>query len=183
MTSTQQIPSRPAAATSAGGIAEPSVHVTVEGVLHLLEKRSFATLATTSPAGFPHAAGVLYDTAGSTFYVSTSAPSRKARNVAENPRVALCIPVRRLPVGPPSSVQLQATAEVLAVDDPDLLSLVAAGELKGVTSHGELELPEGCFLRITPNGRLTTYGLGLSLRRLIKDPLAAGGHVDLPTSA
>ena len=168
MTSTQHPTTPPA-----------GVDVSVEDVLKAVAKRSFATLATTSPAGFPHVAGVLYDTVGSTFYVSTILDSRKARNVAENPRVALCIPVRRLPVGPPSSVQLQATAELLPLDDPRIQALVAAGELEGVTGHGELELPGGCFIQITPNGRLNTYGLGMSIRQLLKDPFGSGSHVDL----
>lgn len=148
-------------------------------VLPVVAGRSFATLATTSAAGFAHVAGVLYGTDGATLWVSTLRSSRKARNVAENPRVAVCVPVRRLPVGPPSSVQWQGTAEVVGLDDPALRRLVDRGELKAVTKHGELDLPGGCFLRITPNGRLHTYGLGMSVLAFLKDPLAAGGHVDL----
>jgi hypothetical protein len=152
-----------------------------------IERRAFATLATASPAGAPHVAGVLYEAvaarpgdagAGVVLYVSTPIGSRKARNVAADPRVAVCIPVRRLPVGPPSSIQFQGRAEVLALDDPDVTRLAAAGELKAITSHGELELDGGCFLRITPSRRVHTYGLGLSLRALLRDPLAAGGLVD-----
>jgi nitroimidazol reductase NimA-like FMN-containing flavoprotein (pyridoxamine 5'-phosphate oxidase superfamily) len=150
-----------------------------EQVLPVLAKRSFATLATTSPAGFPHVAGVLYGATGSTLWVSTLRSSRKARNVAENPKVAVCVPVRRLPLGPPSSVQWQATAEVVDLEDPELRRLADAGELKAVTGHGELELPGGCFLRITPRGRVHTYGLGMSLPAFLKDPLAAAGHADL----
>jgi hypothetical protein len=156
-----------------------------------IDRRAFATLATTSPAGAPHVAGVLYDAvsvdpadvaAGVVLYVSTSLASRKARNVAANPKVAVCIPVRRLPVGPPSSIQFQGRAELLALDDPDVTRLARAGELKGITSHGELELDGGCVVRITPSRRLHTYGLGLSLRALLRDPLAAGGLVDLEAS-
>jgi hypothetical protein len=70
-------------------------------------------------------------------------------------------------------------AEVFAVDHPDVVGLLRSGELKAITGHGELELPDGCFLRITPTGRVHTYGLGLSLRRLVRDPLHAEGKVDL----
>jgi hypothetical protein len=114
--------------------------------------------------------------------VSTLRSSRKARNIAANPEVGIVIPVRRLPIGPPSSVQFQGRAELLDLDDPALLALVAAGELGSVTGHGELDLPGGCFVRITPNGRLHTYGLGMSLVSLLRNPLAAGGVVDLGPS-
>lgn len=154
----------------------------VEVVRRAISKRSFCTLATTSPRGRSHAAGVLYATVDDVLYVSTTASSRKARNVEANPLVAVCIPIRRLPVGPPSSVQFQGRAELLALDDREVLALAGDGRLKAVTSHGELELPGGCFLRITPNGRLLTYGLGMSVLQLLRDPLAAAGVVDLPTS-
>lgn len=143
-------------------------------------RRSFCTLATVSPADRPHDAGVLYAAVGTTLFVSTLRGSRKARNVVSNPYVGVVIPIRRLPLGPPSTVQFQAKAEVLDVDDPRITELVDAGELKSITSHGELELPDGCVLRIEPLRRITTYGLGMSLWQFLRDPLNAGGHIDLP---
>ena len=148
-------------------------------VSHAIDRRSFCTLATTSSSDRPHVAGVLYAAVGTDLYISTLRSSRKARNIAANPHVAVCVPVRRLPVGPPSSLQFQGRARILDLDDPDLRRLVDAGRLKGVTSHGELELPGGCFVRVTPNGRVNTYGLGMSLRQLLRDPLGAAGVVEL----
>jgi len=150
-------------------------------VSRLVAKRSFCTLATTSSADQPHAVGVLYATVGSTLYVNTRRDSRKARNLADNPKVGVCIPIRRLPVGPPSSVQFQAIAEVLAVDDPHIAALVQRDELKSITGHGELDDPDNCFLRITPTGRVNTYGLGMSLWKLMRDPLHAAGQTQFPT--
>ncbi|CAA9380756.1 MAG: hypothetical protein AVDCRST_MAG66-258, partial [uncultured Pseudonocardia sp.] len=115
-----------------------------------------------------------------TLYVHTHRTSRKARNVATSGRGFVCIPVRRLPVGPPSSIQFEATVEVLEADDPSVVALVADGSVKPITSHGELDDPDGCFLRITPTGTLHTFGLGMSLRRLMRDPLHAAGRVSLP---
>ncbi len=148
-------------------------------VRQAIAKRSFATLATASDRGRPHVAGVLYEAIGTTLFVNTKRTSRKARNAAANPDVAVTIPVRRLPVGPPSSIQFQATVEVLDVDDPEVVALLEEGHLKSITGHGELDLPDTCFLRITPRARMFTYGLGMSLWSLIRDPLNAGGHVDL----
>lgn len=142
-------------------------------------KRSFATLATVSPKGRPHVAGVMYELVAGRMYVNTQRTTRKARNVAANPHVAVAIPVRRVPVGPPSLVHFQATAEVLAIDDPHVLELLDAGELTAITSHGELGLPDDCFVRIALPARLHTYGLGMSLRELIRNPLDAAGAVVL----
>lgn len=151
-------------------------------VISAVAKRSFATLSTASEAGRPHVAGVLYAAAGTTLYVNTLRTSRKARNVAANSRVALAIPIRRLPIGPPSTVQFQARAELLDLDSPEIAALVESGELASITGHGELEMPDGCFIRIEPGRRWVTYGLGMSIWRLLRDPLSAGGHVEVPTS-
>lgn len=148
-------------------------------ITRTIARRSFCTLATTSPAGRPHVAGVLYVADGTTLYVNTSRGSRKARNVAANQRGFVCIPVRRLPVGPPSTIQLEATVDVVGSDDPSIVALLERGTLKPITSHGELENPDGCFLRITPTGTLHTYGLGMSIRRLMRDPINAAGRVSL----
>ncbi len=150
-----------------------------ETVLKAIATRSYATLATVSTAGRPHVAGVLYAAVGRTLYVSTDRSSRKARNIAATPEVAVTIPVRRVPVGPPSAVQFQGTAELLDRDDPEITRLVEQGELKAITSHGELDLPDGCVVRITPGRRLLTYGLGMSLLQLWRNPLDAGGVVEL----
>jgi general stress protein 26 len=149
-------------------------------VMDLVRKRSFCTLATSSAAQRPHVAGVLYAAVDGRLYVNTVRGSRKARNIAENPNVAVCIPVRRLPVGPPSTVQFQATAEVLAIDDPEIVRLLDAGKLKAITSHGELDVPDDCFVRITPVGRIATYGIGMPLHKLMRDPMNLADTVDLP---
>jgi general stress protein 26 len=152
-------------------------------VLSMMGKRSFCTLATATLDGQPHAAAVLYclvaQPSGSVLYVNTKRTSRKARNILANSRVSVCVPVRRIPFGPPASVQFGATATVLAPDDAEILRLVKSRELAPITSHGELDLPESCFLRFVPEKRLHTYGLGMSLASLARDPLNAGGFAIL----
>lgn len=151
-------------------------------VAKLIAHRSYCTVATASASNHPHVAGVLYESVGTVLFVSTRRTSRKARNIVRNPRAFVCIPVRRLPVGPPASVQFAATAEVLEVDHPEIVGLLGDGELKAITGHGELDLPDGCFLRITPIGSVHTYGLGLPLRQLLRDPLHADGRIELVRS-
>jgi hypothetical protein len=148
-------------------------------VLEGIGKRSFATLASTSVEGWPHAAGVLYALSGEHLYVSTMRQSRKARNIAENPPVAVTIAVRRAPVGPPSSIIFQSSARVLKLDDPELRAAAATGDLKAVTGHGELDLPGGCFLQVALPRKVVTYGLGMSLLSLMRDPMNAAGVAHL----
>jgi hypothetical protein len=135
-----------------------------------------ATLATTSPAGRPHAAVVLYDAVDGVLWSSTMRTSRKGRNVAACPYVAVTVPFRRLPIGPPFALHFQATASVVERDDPELRRLADAGSLPTVTGHGELDDPDGVFVRITPLGTVHSYGLGVRLLDLLRDPLHAGGR-------
>ncbi len=158
------------------------VRLPADEVLRLIDKRSYGVLASTSPAGRSHSAGVLYSRTGSSLVFSTMRSSRKARNVAANPHVAMTIPVRRVPVGgPPSAIMFQGRAEILDLDDRWLRSQADAGHLKSITGHGELELAGGCFVRIDLPDRVVTYGLGMSLLSLIRDPLNASGWSDLST--
>jgi hypothetical protein len=146
----------------------------VERVMHAIARRSFAVLSTVSAEGFPHAAGVAYAGVDGVLYVNTMRSSRKARNVAADDRVAVVIPVRTLPVGPPFNIQFQGRGRVLSMDDPEIADLLARGALKKVTSHGELDEPDGCFLRIRPNGRIHSYGIGVSALAVARDPLHNG---------
>jgi hypothetical protein len=52
---------------------------------------------------------------------------------------------------------------VLDVDDAEIRALMDAGRLKSITSHGELDLPDDRFLRVSLGHRLITHGLGMSL--------------------
>lgn len=150
-----------------------------EIVRRAIAKSSFCTLATASAANRPHVAGVLYAEADGALYVSTIEHSVKVRNVRANPQVAVTIPMRRLPILPPFTLQFQGTAEILPLDDPRLAALVQRGLLKKVTSHGELELPGGCFVKITPARRVATFGLGVPLLTFIREPFNAGRSVEL----
>ena len=153
-----------------------------EQVTRALARRSFCVLATASPAGKPHAVSVLYAADGTTLYVHTFRDTRKARNVAANPHVAVCVPVRRLPVGPAMAVQFRGRAEIVDHDDPELAQLIQSGKLRKIIVDGALEDPRGCFLRITPSGRIGTYGIGIPMRQVLRDPLSAIGSVE-PASA
>ena len=142
-----------------------------------IRRHRFAVLSSVSQAGFPHAAGIAYSTVGTTLYVHTMRSSRKAANIAADERVAVVIPTRSIPFAPPFNVQFQARATLLDLDDPEIVRALDSGRLKGITGHGALEEPDGCFVRIVPNGRVHTYGIGVSTLAVARDPLHAGDRV------
>jgi general stress protein 26 len=152
-----------------------------DGVRRAIAKHSFCTLATSS-GNRPHVVGVLYAPVDSVLYVSTLQSSKKARNIRDNARVAVCIPVRRYPMAPPFLVQFRATAELLGNQDPTVAQLVRARRLEKITGHGELDDPENCFVRIVPDRTVHTYGIGVPLRTLLRDPLHASRTFDLGQS-
>jgi hypothetical protein len=152
---------------------------TEAGIRRAIARRSFCTLATTSPKGRPHVAGLIYAEVDGELWLGTLRSSRKARNIAANLHVFVCVAVRRVPVGPPSTIQFASTAELLDYDHPEVVALVGAGRLKPITSHGELALPDGCMIRVAEPEVFHTYGLGLPLHRLIRDPLNASGRVEV----
>jgi general stress protein 26 len=155
-----------------------STLITAELISRTLAKRSFCTLATTSKNSRPHVAGVVYALVDGVLYISTTRTSRKARNILENRNVFVCVPVRRMPFGaPPSTIQFASTATILPTDHPSIIEGVREGRLKRITSHGEIEMPDGCFIRIEAPATYLTYGLGMSLRDLARDPLNAGGRL------
>ena len=170
---------------STGPSADDPAHA--RRILRTIAKRSFMTLATVSPAGRPHAAGVVYDTVGTSLWFHTMTASRKARNIAANPHVGVTIPFRRLPAGPPFTIHFQATAHLVAMDDPAVTALIDRGELKAVSGHGALEMADAAFVEVVPTGAIHSYGPGARTIDLIRDPLNHGAasfrleDLDLPT--
>ena len=69
--------------------------------------------------------------------------------------------------------------KALGRDDPALRSLLDSGRLKRLTSHGELDDPDNWFIKITPTGKVHTFGLGVPLLTLIRHPLETMGSVEL----
>ncbi len=143
-------------------------------ILATIARKSFCVLASTSPAGRPHAAGVVYDHHDGSLWLHTKTDSRKAKNVAANPWVGVTIPFRRLPLGPPFTIHFQARAELVALDAPEAVAALDTGDLDGISGHGALDMPDSCFVRIQPQGSIHSYGPGARTIDLIRDPLNHG---------
>jgi general stress protein 26 len=150
-----------------------------ERVRRAIKRGSFCMLATSSADHVPHVVGVLYVQIDSLLYVSTLRSSVKARNVLANGRVAICVPVRRFPIGPPFHVAFQGRAELCSREDPRLVRLLESKRLKPITSHGELDHPDSVFLIVAPGPTVASYGLGVPLRQLLRDPTQGSRSVKL----
>lgn len=159
------------AAQSGSPQASPAVQ---RKVLATLAKRSFLTLSTVSPKGRPHSAGVVYEWVDDALWVHVATTSRKARNIAATPHAGVTVPFRKLPVGPPFTIHFQAAAELIAMDSGEAVELLEAGRLQSISSHGELDMPEGSFLKLTPRGWIHSFGVGVKTLDLIRDPIGSG---------
>jgi len=157
----------------------PTADAAPRSVRRAIDRNSFCVLATWSATTGAHAVGVMYSEAEGDLYVATMRDSAKARNIAANPRIGVCIPARRFPFSPPFVVQFRAAAQVLASNDATIERLLRAGKLKRITRHGELDEPRTCFLRLVPDPKVSTYGVGVSLWTLARDPLHASRTFEL----
>lgn len=148
-----------------------------KAVRDAIEQGFFCTLATSSAENRPHVVGVVYVAVDGILYINTTDTGTKARNIRENRRVAVCIPVQQHPEAPPFCVQFQGTAEICSLQDARIVELMARGRLESIAGHGVLDLPGSCFLRVTPGSRIATYGIGVSLEEVMRDPVHASRSV------
>lgn len=142
-----------------------------------LAKASFATLATSSEQGRAHVVGIRYALFDDRFCIVVHKHSIKVRNTRQNPRVALSVPVRKVPFFPPYSIQFQGTAEVVPLDDPAIRRLAESGTFRRISSTKDLRKPGQVIIRVTPGSRLSTYGLGFSPLEIVRDPQSADRSV------
>lgn len=141
-----------------------------------LRKKTFATLATVSPKGRSHSAGVVYDFVDGALWIHTMRDGRKGRNIAHNRHVGVCVPYRRLPVGPPYTLHFQGVAELVPLDDPAAVSHYEAGRLNSISGHGAMEMDGACFVRTTPTGTIHSFGPGVPVLDLARNPLENGAR-------
>jgi hypothetical protein len=154
------------------GDVDPQVRI----IAKALRKKTFATLATVSPKGRSHSAGVVYDFVDGALWIHTMRDGRKGRNLAHNRYVGICVPYRRLPVGPPFTLHFQGVAELIPLDNPEAVRLYEAGRLDSISGHGAMEMDGACFVRITPTGMIHSFGPGVPVLDLARNPLETGAR-------
>lgn len=158
--------------------------VTLKRVVRELSAQHFAIISTVDQQGRPHSAGVNYgaSTCEGTvvLYVMTRRHLQKARNIADNPQISLVVPLQRqmLRFVPPATIQLQGRAEVLDWSDVEGTNVFRGfwmgrqilGAYEKSRRAGETRV---CFLKITLDPVIRTYGVGHSVWSL-RQRMAAG---------
>lgn len=158
-----------------------------------LRRRSFGILGTVSRDGRPHATGVAYVASAIgkplAMYVVTDTGTKKVRNITHNPNVSFVIPIPRtlMTMVPMSCIQFQGKARILAAGDTgaveSLKSTRIGRMMLGTATEANKEDTGGkpvCFIVITPDSVIHTYGIGMSLLQMRRSMGQARGKVEVP---
>lgn len=141
-------------------------------------KRLFAVLSYVNPKGHARSAGIVYVVRDRVLYVGTGKDSWKAKHIARNPNVALCVNIpKRIPFLPwikipDATISFSAAARVLSVEEtsPEIIDAL----LKGMVDDPALR-ETTCVLEVRPVGDFVTYGVGVPLLDM-RDPEKARGR-------
>jgi general stress protein 26 len=172
----------------------PTAGTVGKQILRQLRRQHFAVLSTTGADGRPASAGV--SSAASlpdqplTFYIMTRRHLQKARNIAQEPEVALVVPVRRwfLWFLPPATIQLRGRAQILEATDAEGRAVFQKFWLgrRIVKSYDAMERrgeTRVCFLKITPDPLVRSYMVGSNVVSLVRHMEAGAGRLIIPTPA
>jgi uncharacterized protein YhbP (UPF0306 family) len=172
-------------------IAPPENSLPPEEVVAELRKHTFGIIGTVSRDGRPHATGVAYVTSPLgkplALYVVTDTSTKKVRNILNNPNVSFVVPIPRrlITVAPMSCIQFQGRARLLGTDDVGALETMKSTRMGrmmlGMAKRMINELTgKLCFIMITPDPVIHTYGVGLSLFQMRNSFGRARGKIELP---
>jgi hypothetical protein len=152
--------------------------VATDLVWNEIEKRVFAVLSYVNPKGQARSAGIVYVVRDRVLYIGTGDDSWKAKHIALNPNVALCVNIpKRIPFLPwikipDATILFSGAARVLTVDEtsPDIIDAL----LKGMVDDPALRETTR-VVEVRPAGDFVTYGVGVPLLEM-RDPEKAGGR-------
>jgi len=167
------------------------LNVSPEKVVSELRKHIFGIIGTVSKDGRPHATGVSYSTSVSgkslALYIMTGTGTKKVRNILRNPNVSFVVPIPRmlLTFAPMSCIQFQGKALVLKVDDAGAIESLKSTRMGRMSLDMAEKMNSGtwgelCFIMITPDPVIHTYGVGLSLMQMRSSMGQAQGKTELP---
>lgn len=159
-----------------------------------IASQHFVVLATVDADGSPDSAGVTYAAAEEdgalVLYVMTRRHLRKARDIAERPRVSLVVPIPRpiLAFLPPATIQLRGVAELLPADDARGVRaferfLVGRRILRAyddMRRDGERRI---CFVRIVLDPVARSYMVGTSVISAARSMGSAAATTEITSPA
>lgn len=165
--------------------------VTFQIVLNELKRRNFGVISTVTKDGRCHSTGITYAVSliegPLEIYVMSRRKNRKVRNIMANPNVSVVVPLTRrlLTFLPPPCIQFQGKAEILDWKDEagvrtfkvSYVNRTILGMYEKLYQRGERGI---CFLRITPDKVIFTYGLGYSIWELRQSMGKGLAKVEIP---
>lgn len=182
--------------TIAVGIQNPKIldsdlGVTFDMVLKELTKRHFGVLSTVTKDGHSHSAGVFYSVSHSAppleIFVMTRTKLKKARNIMNNPNVSFVVPLKRrlLTFVPPPCIEFQGKAEIIDwKDETGAASFKKSFMGRTIVNSYDEMYRQGdhtiCFLRITPDPMIFTYGFGVSIWEMRRHMEVGFARVEIP---
>ena len=136
---------------------------TAEEVWPYIEKWPFAVVSFVTPKGESRSAGVMYKVRDRTLYVLTGPDTWKAKHIKANPSVSVTVTVQRLPIrvrqAPPAVITFSGIGTVLEMGEVD-------SDLRRDLLRGVGDMPDTCVIRIEPQGRFVTYGIGIPMMQM-----------------
>jgi len=165
--------------------------VTFDMVLKELKRHHFGVLSTVTKDERAHSTGVVYGVSPPGWpieiYVMTRKKLKKTRNIMGNPNVSFVVPLTRrlLSFLPPSCIQFQGKAKILDWKD-EVATQTFKAFFMGRTilnmydemyRRGDHSI---CFLRVTPDPTIFTYGVGVSLWEMKRRMEIASAKVEIP---
>ena len=142
-----------------------------------MSRQIFAVLATVTDNQEPRCSGVVYVVGDRTVYIGVERTSWKARHIARNSHVSLTVTIpKRIPFFPwvripPATISFQGEASIHSPDE--IPADVGRALLRGLEGSTEL-MKSACVIRVKPQGRFLTYGVGVSLWTMRKPEQARG---------
>ncbi|MFX1479867.1 MAG: pyridoxamine 5'-phosphate oxidase family protein [Promethearchaeota archaeon] len=144
-----------------------------EEVRKLVRKKMWLVL-TTLDEDTPYSSVMVYQSDGETIICQTGINTFKAKNIRNNNKVAITIPIRKnflhkLIPAPPAELHFTTTAEILSFNDEEARKIYA----KFLKRSEKEKLPQdSIWIRIKVPDKVTTYGIAVPLLKMRK-PLEA----------
>ena len=172
-------------------ITKPNRRLSFDTVLKELQKSHFGVLSTVTKDGRSHSAGVFYSLSPSArpleIYVMTRTKLKKARNIMNNSNVSFVVPLRRRFLTFVSSpcIEFQGHAEIIDWKDEigvaafktSFMGRTIVNAYDDMYRQGDTTI---CFLRITPDPTIFTYGVGVSVWEMRRHMETGSAKVEIP---
>ena len=150
--------------------------ITTDQVWQKIEAQMFAVLGHTTPKGEPRTSGIVYAVRNRRLYIGVYRESWKPRHIARHPRVSVTVTIpKRIPFMPwvklpPATITFQGEAEVMPFEEAD------AGAQEALQAGGVQHAPgvQMDMIKITPAGEFLTYGVGVSMKTMLRPHDATG---------